>query len=58
MKIQQLCTIAALATLSTAALAEFPEKPVVLVVPFAAGGPSDKTPGTWPRRCARPCRNP
>ena len=42
MKIQPLCTITALATLSTAALAEFPDKPVVLVVPFAAGGPSDK----------------
>ena len=42
MKIQQFCAVAVLATLSTAALAEFPDKPVVLVVPFAAGGPSDK----------------
>lgn len=41
MKIQPLCA-ALLATLSTAALAEYPEKPVVLVVPFAAGGPSDR----------------
>lgn len=42
MKIQHLCAFATIATLSTAALAEFPEKPIVLVVPFAAGGPSDK----------------
>jgi len=34
--------IAGLACLSTAAWAEFPEKAVVLIVPFAAGGPSDK----------------
>lgn len=34
-----LCSVASVATL---ARAEFPEKPVTLVVPFAAGGPSDK----------------
>jgi tripartite-type tricarboxylate transporter receptor subunit TctC len=34
--------IAGLACLSSAAWAEFPDKPVVLIVPFAAGGPSDK----------------
>ena len=32
----------ALANVATIALAEFPEKPVTLVVPFAAGGPSDE----------------
>lgn len=42
MKIQHLCTFATVAILSTTAWAEFPEKPIVLVVPFAAGGPSDK----------------
>ena len=32
----------ALAASATLACAEFPDKPVTLVVPFAAGGPSDK----------------
>lgn len=34
--------LAALAATPGLALAEFPEKPVTLVVPFTAGGPSDK----------------
>ncbi|KQT11384.1 tripartite tricarboxylate transporter substrate-binding protein [Ramlibacter sp. Leaf400] len=34
--------LVALVHLSTLAWADFPDKPVTLVVPFAAGGPSDK----------------
>ena len=32
----------ALASAASLALAEFPDKPITLVVPFAAGGPTDK----------------
>jgi tripartite-type tricarboxylate transporter receptor subunit TctC len=40
MKKLLLATVASM--LATAAFAEFPEKPVTIVVPFAAGGPTDK----------------
>lgn len=34
--------LGSLAVMTTAAWAEYPDKPITLVVPFAAGGPSDK----------------
>lgn len=34
--------VASLAAFTHAARAQFPDKPVTLVVPFAAGGPSDQ----------------
>ena len=40
MKRLLLATVAALG--ATTAFAEYPEKPITIVVPFAAGGPTDK----------------
>jgi tripartite-type tricarboxylate transporter receptor subunit TctC len=40
MKKLLLATVASM--LATAAFAEYPEKPVTIIVPFAAGGPTDK----------------
>lgn len=42
MNIQKIALAVALAGISLAARADFPEKAVTLLVPFAAGGPSDK----------------
>ena len=39
---QKLALAASMALLSTTALAAYPDRPVTLVVPFAAGGPTDK----------------
>jgi tripartite-type tricarboxylate transporter receptor subunit TctC len=38
----KLLTSALLALAATTAMAEYPEKPITIVVPFAAGGPTDK----------------
>jgi len=38
----RLLLTAVAALLSTAAFAEYPDKPITIVVPFAAGGPTDK----------------
>ncbi|NRF66560.1 tripartite tricarboxylate transporter substrate binding protein BugD [Aquincola sp. S2] len=39
---KKLLLATALSTLAGAAFAEYPEKPITIVVPFAAGGPTDK----------------
>jgi tripartite-type tricarboxylate transporter receptor subunit TctC len=39
---KKLALLTALAAVSSAAMANYPEKPITLVVPFAAGGPTDK----------------
>lgn len=41
-KLSQLLLAGLLGFVTTASWADFPEKPITLVVPFAAGGPSDK----------------
>lgn len=42
LKKRWIVALSSLVAVTTAAWAEYPEKPVTLVVPFAAGGPSDK----------------
>ena len=45
-------TVAALAT--SAAFAEYPDKPVTIVVPFAAGGPTDKVARDFAQALSKP----
>jgi tripartite-type tricarboxylate transporter receptor subunit TctC len=39
---KKLAVVAAFALLSSAAWANYPDKPITIIVPFAAGGPTDK----------------
>jgi tripartite-type tricarboxylate transporter receptor subunit TctC len=50
--------IALIATAAaTAALAEYPEKPVTIIVPFAAGGPTDKAARDFAEAMRKPMPN-
>ena len=42
MKHLLIAALAAVTSLAASAFAEYPEKPITIVVPFAAGGPTDK----------------
>ncbi len=49
-----LLAAAALLATTTIALAAYPEKPITIVVPFAAGGPTDKVARDFAEACASP----
>ncbi len=55
MKRALLATLAALS--ATAAFADYPEKPVTIVVPFAAGGPTDKVARDLAEALRKPMNN-
>jgi tripartite-type tricarboxylate transporter receptor subunit TctC len=55
MKKLLIASVAALA--ATAALAEYPEKPITIVVPFAAGGPTDKVARDLAEAMRKPLNN-
>jgi tripartite-type tricarboxylate transporter receptor subunit TctC len=42
MRFMRILTVMAVASTAVAAWAEYPDKPITIVVPFAAGGPTDK----------------
>lgn len=50
--------LAVAATLAvTGALAEYPEKPITIIVPFAAGGPTDKVARDFAEALRKPLKN-
>ena len=54
---KKLITSMAVACLATGALAAYPEKPVTIVVPFAAGGPTDKVARDLAEALRKPLNN-
>lgn len=54
---KKLVIAAAAALAATAALAEYPEKPITIVVPFAAGGPTDKVARDFAEALRKPLNN-
>ena len=48
---RKLCCTVALATLVTVASAAaqtYPSRPITIIVPFPAGGPTDRSRASWP----------
>lgn len=54
---QRILIAAAAALAAGAALAEYPEKPITVVVPFAAGGPTDKVARDFAEALRKPLGN-
>ncbi len=54
---KKLLTAVAGALLATSALAAYPEKPITIVVPFAAGGPTDKVARDLAEALRKPLNN-
>ncbi len=54
---KRLLATAALVTASAAALAAYPEKPITIIVPFSAGGPTDKVARDFAEALRKPLGN-